>query len=189
MVSDELRAALVELDLSQADLGRLVSVTPRAVSLWLASARAIPGPVEAYLRLLQSLSPAQLGAELTRVGAGIPTLRAGIWRFKYQNAAGHGGTALLVFDAGRIYGTDLGKSQYDGNYSYNHASGMVDLMIRVGIKAGERSVAGPAQRFDWILEAKLSLPPKVESGVFEAETNVEMAVSGQFEHMRELPPR
>ena len=49
------RDSLDALGLSAADFAKLVSVTPRAVSLWLASQREIPGPVRAYLRLLLSI--------------------------------------------------------------------------------------------------------------------------------------
>ncbi len=57
MNSNDLKSILGELELSQADFARLVGVTSRAVTLWIADERAIPGSVEGYLRLLQLLPP------------------------------------------------------------------------------------------------------------------------------------
>ena len=50
----DFKTALQDLGLSQADFARLVGVTSRAVALWTAGERSIPGPIESYLRLLQS---------------------------------------------------------------------------------------------------------------------------------------
>ena len=55
MFGSDLRSYLEEFGLSQADLARLVSVTPRAVSLWMKGDREVPGAVEAYVRLLATL--------------------------------------------------------------------------------------------------------------------------------------
>jgi hypothetical protein len=64
MEENIVRLTLDSLGLSSADFARLVGVTPRAVSLWLASQREIPGPVRAYARLLLSLPPSLRRAEI-----------------------------------------------------------------------------------------------------------------------------
>lgn len=46
-----LRDALYDHGLSQVEFARMVGVTPRAVAMWLAGQRKVPGPVKAYLRL------------------------------------------------------------------------------------------------------------------------------------------
>ena len=58
MNSLELRAALSELELTQANFARLLGVTSRAVALWAANERTIPGPVEGYLRLVRNTAGA-----------------------------------------------------------------------------------------------------------------------------------
>jgi len=64
MEENIVRIALNSLGLSSPDFARLVGVTPRAVSLWLASQREVPGPVRAYARLLLSLPPPLRRAEI-----------------------------------------------------------------------------------------------------------------------------
>jgi DNA-binding transcriptional regulator YiaG len=70
----ELRAALEALGLSQAEFAGLLGVTPRAVALWLAGERLVPGPVVAYLRIVKKLSPARRIDEFLRV------MRPAMWR-------------------------------------------------------------------------------------------------------------
>ncbi len=64
MEENIVRIALDSLGLSSPDFAKLVGVTPRAVSLWLASQREVPGPVRAYARLLLSLPPHLRRAEI-----------------------------------------------------------------------------------------------------------------------------
>jgi DNA-binding transcriptional regulator YiaG len=59
MNADELRLALQEMEVSQAEFARLVDVSPSAISLWLGAERGIPGPTEAYVRLLRPLPSAR----------------------------------------------------------------------------------------------------------------------------------
>lgn len=67
MTNDELRTSLAKMGISQAELSRLLDVTTRAVSMWMASDRVLPGPVEAYVRLLQSLPEELQAVELGRL--------------------------------------------------------------------------------------------------------------------------
>lgn len=184
----DLRSALNTLALPQSDFAQLVDVTPRAVSLWLCGERAIPGPLAAYLRLLLSLPAGQREAEFSRLGLGAPTLRDGLYRFSYSAAPQRRGEAMLVLDGGRIFGTDAGKSHYDGSYASNHESGMVEVRVRIELQAGENSVVGPAQPFDWILEAWGDLPPRTEQGAAVFNTNLGTAVEVVYDFMRPLPP-
>jgi hypothetical protein len=189
MSPSELRSAIASLAIAQSDLARLVDVTPRAISLWLSGERAVPGPMAAYLRLLLSLPQGQREAELARLGIGTPMLAEGFYKFCYWVDTGSRGEAMLVFEGGRIYGTDAGKSQYDGTYQANHETGKIDVRVRVELKAGEKSVAGPAQPFDWILEARGSLPPKAALGEVLFETNLGVPIMTSYELMRALPDR
>lgn len=51
----EFRSALTRLNYRQCDLARLLDVTPRAVNMWARGDRKVPGPVVAWLRLVESL--------------------------------------------------------------------------------------------------------------------------------------
>lgn len=51
MTDIQLRQKLKELKISQADIGRILGVTGRAVNLWVTSQRKVPGYVDAYFEL------------------------------------------------------------------------------------------------------------------------------------------
>lgn len=57
MTCAELRAALDELGITQADFARAVGITPRAVTHWVAGTRHIPGPIDAFLRVVRLMPP------------------------------------------------------------------------------------------------------------------------------------
>ncbi len=52
MTSDQFRAALAELQLSQAAFARLAMVNARTVRRWCDGTRAVPGPVVALLQVM-----------------------------------------------------------------------------------------------------------------------------------------
>ena len=72
MTAAELRAAVGKLDLSQAQLARLLDVTPRAINTWLSGTRPVPGPVAAYLRLFASTP---LAVRLAEVQCAMASIR------------------------------------------------------------------------------------------------------------------
>ena len=51
MTTDEYRAALKKLGLSQQDVGRLLHAAPRTVRRWATGETELPGPVEMHIRL------------------------------------------------------------------------------------------------------------------------------------------
>jgi DNA-binding transcriptional regulator YiaG len=52
MIPDQFRAALAELQLSQAAFARLAMVDARTVRRWCDGTRAVPGPVVALLQIM-----------------------------------------------------------------------------------------------------------------------------------------
>jgi len=187
MEANDLRDALLELGLQQAELATLLDVTPRAISLWLGAERAIPGPTAAYLNLLRGLPLGQRQAEFARLRKSARVLRDGMYRFEYTAPNGHGGAAMLVFERGRVFGTDAGKGRYDGRYVSNFESGLVELELRIEMQAGENSAVGPAQPFAWILDVKTTLDPSVEKGALSVTTNIGPPIEVRYEFMRPLP--
>ena len=105
MVIDDLKIVLGEIGISQADFARLVGVTPRAVSLWMVGDRNIPGPVEAYARLLAAVPPSARQAELNRLKERKTPMRDGMYEVRYQSAGGQG-AGTLILDNGRVFGAD-----------------------------------------------------------------------------------
>src|SRR6266436_3751706 len=118
MTNDELRSALAEMGLGQSELARLIGVTSRAVSLWLSGDRAIPGPAEAYIRLFRVLPPGLRQIELNRLKERGTPMRDGMYGISFQGRQS-AGMGVLIFDAGRAYGTDSQGVKFDGEYVFN----------------------------------------------------------------------
>ena len=68
MTPEEFRASLALLGLTQQGFGRLAGISGRAVQLWAAGDRAIPGTVETLLGLLheRAVAPASLPPDSDR---------------------------------------------------------------------------------------------------------------------------
>jgi hypothetical protein len=186
MTPDELRFALVELGITQVELARLIDVTPRAITLWLGNERGIPGSVEAYIRLLKSLPQGQRQIELSRLNKGAPTMKDGIYHIEYEGTHGQG-YAMLVFDGGRIYGSDALKGEYDGQYIANPTTGAVDVSLKVKMPPNAPSVLGIVQPFEWALEIRASMNPAQDSGVISVANNLRQPLRAHYQFMRALP--
>ncbi len=65
MLNLSLKESLERLGLKQSEFARLIEMSPRTVSLWATGESPLPGPVTAYLRVLQLL-PADVRAEEIR---------------------------------------------------------------------------------------------------------------------------
>ena len=84
MHSSELKMILGELGISKADFSRLLGLTPRAVALWMADERSIPGPVDAYLRLLRLLPLNLRQVELNRLKQKGTAMRDGMFGITFH---------------------------------------------------------------------------------------------------------
>ncbi len=112
-------------------------------------------------------------------------MRDGIYQLDYEGVNG-GGIGVLIFDAGRVWGTDVVRGKWDGTYKMNPLTKLADLNLRVEMPAGEQSVLGPAQNFSWNIDVKASMDPSTDVGVIYAETNLGPA-SANYKFMRPLP--
>jgi hypothetical protein len=186
MTPDELRFALAQLGISQAEFARLIKVTPRAISLYLGKEREIPGAVEAYIRLLESLPIGQRQAELTRMNLGVKTMKDGMYKIDCVGNSGSG-YATLIFESGRIFGADIAHGQYDGHYEVNPATGLVDISVRVTMPANTESVIGVVQPFDWMLDVKASMNPARDSDNIQVTNNLGAPLAARYEFLRSLP--
>jgi len=144
MNATDLREAIGALNITQAELARLVDVTPRAISLWLAGEREIAGPVASYLRLLLSLPSALQAKELAKLKSEDPKMYEGMYGVIFQGATGTG-IAALVLSRGLIFGSD-GAVKYDGTYKPSERTGYADLNLHLLVPPGVPLVQGvPAQ--------------------------------------------
>lgn len=140
-----LKQALERLGLKQIELARLIEVSPRTVSLWATGEVALPGPVAAYLRVLQAAGPDVLAAEFARLDGRKKSFDEGVYTFSYAlngASAESGGDALAVLRSGRIIGSDRFGGVFEGSYHYDPAQQSNLFHVRVKVPPGGELVTG-----------------------------------------------
>jgi DNA-binding transcriptional regulator YiaG len=165
MNGSELRTILEAFGLSQADFAKLISVSTRAVSLWLSGEREVSGPAAAYLRLLESLPAALQVKEITRIKEKDASMLEGMYAIKFRGQSGEG-IGVLVLDRGRIYGSDTGV-MYDGTYAPSTSSrDHIDAHIRLTVPPGVALVTGiPAQPMSYGFDIDCTINPRSSTPV------------------------
>jgi hypothetical protein len=186
MISSDLRAFIGELGISQADFARMIGVTPRAVTLWMSDERAIPGPVIAYVRVVQLLPANLRQAELNRLKQKGTGMRDGMFGITFQGQQG-AGMGVLLFDNGRVYGTDTEKVRYDGEYLFDEASGLVNVKVKVTFPPNVKAVFGISNPYEWALYVTTAFNPKQDSGPLAVETSLGKPINAQYVFLRALP--
>lgn len=186
MTSGDLRTYLTELGITQADYARLIGITPRAVALWVADERAIPGPAGAYLRLLRLLPPNLRQIELSRLNQKGTNMRDGMYGITFQGQQG-AGMGMMVFDNGRIYGSDTEGTRYDGEYLFNEATGMADVKAKITFPPNVEAVFGISNPYEWSFDITTRFDPKAASGPLAVNTSIGRPVTAQFVYLRSLP--
>lgn len=186
MTKNDLKSLLVELGLSQAEFSRLVDVTPRAVTLWMSGERAIPGPAAAYLRAFKLLPLNLRQAELSRLKQRGTGMRDGMYEIRFQGPHGEG-TGVLIFDAGKVYGTDTERVRYDGEYVFNEQTGRVETKLKVTFPPNVRAVFGISNPYEWALDVTTSFDPRIESGRLDVKTSLGQPLEAHYRYLRALP--
>jgi transcriptional regulator with XRE-family HTH domain len=186
MLVSDLKAILEDIGINQSDFARLIGVTPRAVTLWMGDERAIPGPAEAYIRLLQTL-PANLRQhELARLKGGRNNMRDGMYGVQFGSVSG-AGLGVIILDSGRAYGADAGGCKYDGTYIYNEQSEQAELELKLTFAANAQAVFGIKHPYEWSINVKTTLNPRVESGNLRILTTIGPPVEARYNYLRPLP--
>lgn len=186
MNSNELKAILGEMGITQADFARLIGVTSRAVTLWMADERAIPGPAEAYLRVLRLLPANLRQIELNRLKQKGSGMRDGMFGITFQGQSG-AGMGMLIFDNGRVYGTDTEGVRYDGEYLYDESSGIAKVKIKITFPANVRAVFGIANPYEWSIDVTTAFNPLQNSGALTVQTSIGKPIRAQYVFLRSLP--
>ena len=186
VTAGELRQFLSEVEITQAEFARLIAVTSRAVSLWLSGERPIPGPVEAYLRLLGKAPPSLSQTEFNLLKQKGAAMRDGMFGIKFQGNESSG-VGLLIFDNGRVYGTDEAGVRYDGGYVLNEKTGLADVSIRVTFPKNVRSVFGISNPYEWTIDVTTSLNTGQDSGALSVKTSLGNMIHAQYFFLRSLP--
>lgn len=183
-----LKQAIEAIGITQADLARLLGVTARAVNLWAMGDRPVPGPVEAYTRLLQVLTPNLRQAELSRLHVKEPRMRNGMYGiyFKIGTHPGQSGVGMLNFEDGVIYGVDEARVRYDGGYTIN-AQGQAEILLKVTYPPNVIAIFGTSNPYEWSIEVQAIIDPNKEEGDMFARTSLGQIIPAHYTFMRPLP--
>jgi hypothetical protein len=186
MRPEELKTLLLSWDLTQVDFARLVEVTPRAVNLWVMEERAIPGPVAAYGRLLSVLPQNLRQVEFSRLNERGTGMRDGMFGITFQGQQG-AGMGMLVFDAGRVYGSDSEGAKYDGGYVFNEGNGKANVNLKVRFPPNVLSVFGIRNPYEWAIDVSTAIDPKQNAGSVIVTTSLGHKINAQYKYLRALP--
>ncbi|WP_448112570.1 helix-turn-helix domain-containing protein [Mesorhizobium amorphae] len=187
MNGSELRDVISDLKLSQAEFARLLGVSIGAVSQWLSEARGIPGPVEAYVRLLMKTPAPLRELELLQLRKGN-SMRNGMYLIHFAGSAGNG-YATLTFSDGAVFGFDQSGALYDGTVTFvPDVNGPAVVEMKIRMPANIASVVGGVRHpFEWILSVRAKIDLSANSGHVTVETGLGPDLKANFTRMRDLP--
>lgn len=185
MDSSELIDALSQLEITKGDLARLTEVTVRAVNMWLSGEREIPGPLEAYVRLLRALPKAVLAQELARIREEDPRMYEGMYELHFGGEGGTG-SGILVLQGGVIFGHDSGV-RYDGTYAPSRTQrGHIDARLCLTVFPGTELVQGiPAQPVQYTFDVECSVATRSETA--QTVETPYGPVKVAFRYLRDVP--
>lgn len=186
MIGDDLKTVLTELGITQADFARLIGVTARAVTLWISGDRPIPGPVDGYLRLFRLLPPNLRQIELSRLKQKGTSMRDGMFGISFQGRQG-AGMGMLIFDNGRVYGTDTEGVRYDGEYIFDETTGLADVKVKITFPPNVKAVFGISNPYEWAFDVTTTFDPKQNAGALAVKTSLGQPVSAKYIFLRNLP--
>ncbi len=147
MLNTSFKETLEHLGLKQAEFARLIEMSPRSVSLWATGESPLPGPVAAYLRVLQLL-PAEVRAqELRRVQGRSKMIDEGLYNVEYRFTGSHSvdadvGSALAVLRNGKILGSDRWGAVFMGSYEFDPVNETNAVHLRLHVPPQGELVTG-----------------------------------------------
>lgn len=94
---------------------------------------------------------------------------------------------VLVFDTGRVYGTDTEGVRYDGEYLFDESSGLAEVKLKVTFPPNVRAVFGVSNPYEWAFDVTTTLDPKQNSGRLAVRTSLGQPINAQFTFLRSLP--
>lgn len=113
-------------------------------------------------------------------------MREGFYRIAYGTELGRG-LALVAFDTGRVIGTDITGSVWDGTYEFNPANNCIDAKLKLTIPPGVFLVQGvPAQDREHVEEFSVSFPRETPEHQIEVPTSLG-AVQAIIKFLRHFP--
>lgn len=142
-----LKDVLDRIGLKQVELAQLVDVSARTVSLWATGETPLPGPVAAYLRVLQVLPPESRAVELRRISGRSKMIDEGLYNVEYRSSLlcssdGDYGSALAVLRNGKILGSDRWGAVFMGSYEFDPVQETNSVHLRLHVPPQGELVTG-----------------------------------------------
>ncbi len=175
MSEQSLKSTLERLGLRQTEFARLIEVSPRTVSVWATGDARLPGPVAAYLRVLNMLSPSERAEEFKRLKGRDKMFDEGLYRLNYaghDNAEATSDDALAVLRNGKILGSDRWGGLFTGSYEFDASVETNKLHVRLQVPPGGILVNGFAAGPDG---ATVDIVGDFERAAPVSKTTVEIA--------------
>ena len=113
-------------------------------------------------------------------------MRDGMFGITFQGQQG-AGMGVLIFDNGRIYGTDTQGVRYDGEYLFKESSGLVDVKIKVTFPPNVQAVFGISNPYEWAFDVTTTFNPNQNSGALAVKTSIGKPIKAQYVFLRSLP--
>jgi hypothetical protein len=142
----DLKRILDRLGLKQLEFAKLLGVSPRTVSLWATGEVTLPGPVRAYIRMLQLADPVTRANELARLSAPCAVFEEGLYSVTYKGAhvdsSRDSGSAVAMLRAGRIVGSDGGGGKFEGTYQFDRVRHTNHFHVWLRVPSSGKLVTG-----------------------------------------------
>ena len=113
-------------------------------------------------------------------------MRDGMYGITFQGQQGEG-MGLLVFDSGRVYGTDTQGVRYDGEYVFDERSGLANVKVKIVFPPNVTAVFGISNPYEWAFDVTTSFNPKLNAGPLSVKTSLGKQVNAQYRFLRNLP--
>ncbi len=112
-------------------------------------------------------------------------MREGIYAIDYQSNGGQG-SGMMVMENGRVYGADPFGGKYDGDYTYESATGLAELRLKITFAPNAPAVFGVSHPFEWSIDVTTSIDPRLAAGRTKISTPF-APIDAQYRFLRPLP--
>jgi hypothetical protein len=97
------------------------------------------------------------------------------------------GLGALIFQEGRVFGSDEAGVKYDGDYLYDEQHDVANVKLKVTFPPNVRAVFGVTNPYEWSIDVTTTINPKQGSGPIKIMTSVGRPLNGTYRFLRELP--
>ena len=98
-------------------------------------------------------------------------MKEGFYSIAFTGQFGDSGFGIIVLDTGRVVGVDVGGACFDGTYTYNQQSKLIDVDLTLTVPPGVPLVQGvPARPDEWSFDFKASFPKETNETPVAVDT-------------------